>query len=244
MARMMMMTKTRPILCLNTAGNALQVGLWAGDVARGDGDWLFRYQQPVDSQRTHSALLFPVLQQAQDQTGIVPATYGGVAVCVGPGSFTGLRAGVTFARALGQQLNVPVYPLDQLTLLATLGLANWPPGQPVTVALNARRGRVYAATYAQTPAGLLETLASPAVRAVGELPAEGDLWVESDLLTAVPAADSPEAVFGGWLPQAMARLLPDTPAVPWSAVFPLYLQLPNITVSAGSMPATHSVASV
>jgi tRNA threonylcarbamoyl adenosine modification protein YeaZ len=60
-----------------------------------------------------------------------------VAVAVGPGSFTGLRAGVSFGLGLAIGLKVPIIPLPSLQLQAARSLA------PVVAATEAGRGRVY-----------------------------------------------------------------------------------------------------
>lgn len=62
-----------------------------------------------------------------------------VGVTVGPGSFTGLRVGLTFALGLGEALNRPVIGLSTLQALAhSIDRAG-----PVITAIDARRGQVY-----------------------------------------------------------------------------------------------------
>jgi len=66
----------------------------------------------------HSELLFPLLNQALDATGWQISDLQGIAVDRGPGSFTGIRIGITTARSLAQVLNIPlvgVVSLDGLT---------------------------------------------------------------------------------------------------------------------------------
>ena len=60
-----------------------------------------------------------------------------VAVATGPGSFTGLRVGVSFALGLAMGLRIPIVPLPTLELQAARS------DQPVTAVSDAGRGRFY-----------------------------------------------------------------------------------------------------
>jgi len=60
-----------------------------------------------------------------------------VAVATGPGSFTGLRVGVSFGLGLAMGLRIPIIPLPSLDLRAARS------DTPVTAVLEAGRGRVY-----------------------------------------------------------------------------------------------------
>ena len=74
------------------------------------------------------------------------ATLGRIAVTVGPGSFTGLRVGVSAARGLALALAVPAVGVTTLEALARPHLGALPEGLVLAV-LDARRGEVYAALY-------------------------------------------------------------------------------------------------
>ncbi|HZQ50427.1 MAG TPA: tRNA (adenosine(37)-N6)-threonylcarbamoyltransferase complex dimerization subunit type 1 TsaB [Candidatus Dormibacteraeota bacterium] len=65
------------------------------------------------------------------------AALTGVAVATGPGSFTGLRVGVSFGLGLAIGLRIPIYPLPTLRLQAARSDA------PVLAVSEAGRGRVY-----------------------------------------------------------------------------------------------------
>lgn len=66
-----------------------------------------------------------------------PRRLSGVGVALGPGSFTGLRAGVSFGVGLAMGRRVPLWGLDPLRLQAARS------AQPVTALVEAGRGRVF-----------------------------------------------------------------------------------------------------
>ena len=65
-----------------------------------------------------------------------------VYVAVGPGSFTGVRIGLTFAKVLAWSKKIPIVPISSLEVLAS-GYDN----EILVPILNARRGYVYAGIY-------------------------------------------------------------------------------------------------
>jgi tRNA threonylcarbamoyladenosine biosynthesis protein TsaB len=69
-----------------------------------------------------------------------------IGVGIGPGSFTGLRIGVSTARALAQGLGKPIAPVVSLEALA-LGVGDRDPERPRAAVIDARRGQVFAALY-------------------------------------------------------------------------------------------------
>jgi tRNA threonylcarbamoyladenosine biosynthesis protein TsaB len=71
------------------------------------------------------------------------ASLGLVAVGAGPGSYTGLRVGVTFVKTFCAETGVPAAAVSSLDVIA----ANAPGGRPVCVVVDARLGMVYTALY-------------------------------------------------------------------------------------------------
>lgn len=140
---------------------------------------------------THSEQLMPALQQAllavgepgdgpPSRTGV-----GGIAVAIGPGSYTGLRIGVTTAKTLAYAWGVPLVGIGTLEAMAfqAAGVASLQ-----GALISARRGRVYAALYRQPAAG-----ARP-VRPVAVL--EPDIYRFEAFLDALVAVGEPCTLVG------------------------------------------------
>ncbi len=100
----------------------------------------------------HLKDLLPMVGRLLESTGAAKSQLSHIAVSAGPGSFTGIRIGVSTARALAQALDIPCISVPTLDAFmykdnVTLGVNTMdcvPAGDPVVVGiLNARRGQVY-----------------------------------------------------------------------------------------------------
>jgi len=96
------------------------------------------------TKKTHSERLLPLVVALLGDIGLTASDLGGVAVAVGPGSFTGIRIGVATARALGQALKLSLVGVSTLEALASQ--ADYFPGL-VSPILDARRSQVYNAVF-------------------------------------------------------------------------------------------------
>jgi tRNA threonylcarbamoyladenosine biosynthesis protein TsaB len=99
----------------------------------------------------HTEQLVPSIQHLCAQTGTPLRSVTAVAVSIGPGMFTGLRAGVVTAKTLAHALDVPIVPVPTLDLVA------WPlrhTHKLLVPAIDARRHEVYCARYRPVPGGL------------------------------------------------------------------------------------------
>ncbi len=93
-----------------------------------------------DVGRGHAEALMPAI------AAVVCARGGevtGIAVDIGPGSFTGLRVGIAAARALGLAWDVPVTGVDSLALIAAAAFAGDDRLEQVVAVADAGRGQVY-----------------------------------------------------------------------------------------------------
>ena len=91
-----------------------------------------------------------------------------IAVDVGPGLFTGMRVGLSTAKALAQALRIPMIGISSLDLLA---FPNRHTDRVVVPVIDARKGEVFWAMYRQVPGGL-QQVAPPTVGPVDDLVAD------------------------------------------------------------------------
>jgi len=138
------------VLAINTATDAMGIGIAGPD---GCHEWT---TPPQAAGRGHSEALVPMVERLLAQAGRSVADLEGVAVVSGPGGFTGIRAGVVFAKALAHVRGLPIVGVDALEALAHSSAAH---GRVVAM-LDARRGMVFSAVWQFAAAGA--TLLRPA----------------------------------------------------------------------------------
>lgn len=113
-----------------------------------------RHELSRDIERLAAALL--------RQHGMAAADLAGVAVADGPGSFTGLRIGIAFAKGLCRAAGLRLYTAPSLMGAARAAARG---AESVVVEYDALRGEVFRAVYRFGPA--VEVLAAPALVASG-----------------------------------------------------------------------------
>ncbi|MDR3635727.1 MAG: tRNA (adenosine(37)-N6)-threonylcarbamoyltransferase complex dimerization subunit type 1 TsaB [Isosphaeraceae bacterium] len=112
---------------------------------------------PDPSQR-HGRNLIPAVRELLETAGLAPRDLGAIAVGLGPGSYTGLRIGVTAAKVLAYALGIPVVGLDSLEVLAGNAPAHV---RHVAVIADAQRGDLYTAEFTRRTAGAPLTRLTP-----------------------------------------------------------------------------------
>ncbi|MFP4475189.1 MAG: tRNA (adenosine(37)-N6)-threonylcarbamoyltransferase complex dimerization subunit type 1 TsaB [Desulfatibacillaceae bacterium] len=101
--------------------------------------------------RTHARHVMRAVEALYAQAGVGPKDLDGLAVTIGPGSFTGLRIGVATVQGLATALELDVAPVMTLDVLAAQAGGM---GDTVWAAMDARRGQVYVARYYFTSLGM------------------------------------------------------------------------------------------
>jgi tRNA threonylcarbamoyladenosine biosynthesis protein TsaB len=101
--------------------------------------------------RSHTASLPGLVERVLDEAGVRVEDVEGVAVSIGPGSFTGLRVGLALAKGIAFAGGLPVVGVPTLEGLAWV--ADAAPGDTICAALDARKQEVYAALFAAATAG-------------------------------------------------------------------------------------------
>ncbi len=90
-----------------------------------------------DGENYHSAYLISTIVKVLKEAGLTPNDLDIIATDIGPGSFTGIRACVTVARVLAQQLNIKAVGVSSLEILSEIL------GDNDLVALDARKNKAY-----------------------------------------------------------------------------------------------------
>lgn len=150
-----------------------------------------------------------------DARGLSVADLGGIAVGIGPGSYTGLRAAIAFARGLAHPSGLPLAAVVSVEAAARATLRAHPEATVVTVVLDARRDECYRADYARDGDWPVET-GAPRLVPVSEIDALGDSTA-SQIIVREP---DPEGYDVAALGRRRLMAGGDAPA----AVLPLYLK--------------------
>jgi tRNA threonylcarbamoyladenosine biosynthesis protein TsaB len=179
--------------------------------------------------------LADLCSQALTARGLVAADLCGVGVCVGPGSYTGLRVGLSFARGVALVDDLPTVGIGSLELLALAARSQGANGGIYAV-IGAGRDSVYAAAYQAGDGDAdLEEIATPHVVPLDELAAAAArfpgvvLCHENGFQPAAEIADRivvPEARVG-LLAVTAAQRLARLEGVPAEAVLPTYVGATN-----------------
>jgi len=125
----------RPVLALTTSTRRGGVALAHG------GELLFARSTQVGA--SHSTSLTRTVEEALGHAGLGLADLGAIVCDVGPGSFTGVRIGLSTARAWGWALGIPVVGAESLETLATAAARGLAEEGVVATAIGCRRGEVY-----------------------------------------------------------------------------------------------------
>lgn len=94
--------------------------------------------------KNHSIRLMPMINQLLEELELETSDLEAIAVAKGPGSYTGVRIGVTTAKSMAWALNLPLVGVSSLEALAWNGA--FFPGL-IFPLFDARRGQVYTGTY-------------------------------------------------------------------------------------------------
>ncbi len=120
--------------------------------------------------RQHTARVLPMVDELLLEASLSIADLDVIAVTTGPGSFTGLRIGVSIAQGLAYSCDVPIISLDTLEVMTTRFAARTKSSNNVIVALlDARMGDVTWSSYRVDEGGSLCILQSSTLSPLGQL---------------------------------------------------------------------------
>lgn len=124
------------ILAIDTALDACAAGVLDTDAGR------LIAQESQAMKRGHAEALMPLIARVMKASGVAFTSLDRIAATTGPGSFTGLRVGLSAARGIGLAAGRPVVGLTTLTAYAAPVVAQ-NAAQPVISAIDARHDHVY-----------------------------------------------------------------------------------------------------
>lgn len=142
------------LLCLETSSPA-------GGVAIVE-DGIMRAELIVNSSETYSRRIFASIESLFAQLHLDWQALNGIAVCVGPGSFTGIRIGIATAKGIALALGIGIKGVLSLDALA-MNACSIDTNSVLVPAIDAKRGQIYTAIYESrdnnTPHRLCEPVA-------------------------------------------------------------------------------------
>jgi tRNA threonylcarbamoyladenosine biosynthesis protein TsaB len=213
------------ILAIDTALDACAAAVLDTEAGR----LIARESQPM--KRGHAEALMPLIARVMDVSGVGFAALDRIAVTTGPGSFTGLRVGLSAARGIALAASKPVVGLTTLTAYAAAAVSET--GQhPIISAIDARHDHVYFQVVAGNGSSLIRPRVAPVAEAleaarfgapilVGNAAAIlGERWpADAPEPMQVDPQPAPDIAWVAWLGAAVA---PETaPARPY------YLRAPD-----------------
>lgn len=135
------------VLAIDTSNNSLGVAVINGEQVIGE--------YITNLKKNHSVRVMPAIEKLLQDCEMKPADIEKIVVAKGPGSYTGVRIGVTIAKTLAWTLNIPLVGISSLLVLAA-GTGRYFTGG-VSPLFDARRGQIYTGLY-QYQNGRLHTL--------------------------------------------------------------------------------------
>ena len=124
------------ILGIDTSSNASSVAVIE------DNKLICEYT--VNTKTTHSQKLMPMIENMLSMSEVNIKDIDAIAICIGPGSFTGLRIGMATAKAIAHVNNLPIIGVNSLEILASnMNLCD----KKICSILDAQRNQVYTGKY-------------------------------------------------------------------------------------------------
>lgn len=133
------------ILAIDTSNEALGIALYQNEQI------IAEYVSI--SKKKHSTRLMPAIVQMMDNADIEPRNLKKVVVAIGPGSYTGVRIGLSIAKTLAWSLNIPIVGISSLEALSLQAKSHH---QLICPFFDARRGLVFTGLYDENGENIIE----------------------------------------------------------------------------------------
>jgi len=184
--------------------------------------------------RGHAEVLMPMLAEVMAEAGRPFAALDGLAVTLGPGTFTGVRVGLSAMRGLALALDLPVLGLATLHTMAASADPTALAGRPILVAVDARRDSYYCQAFdaAGVPQGPPQALSLTAAQALHPTGPVAVIGTGGPALAAANGRFSPLDQPAHPLPHGLVAVTAQTAWADWPRDLPLpvYLRPPDATL--------------
>lgn len=166
----------------------------------------------INRLKSHSLVILPAVDELLTEAACSPAEIDAISYDCGPGAFTGLRIGLSFAQGLALGWNKPLLPIGSLECLAQATFALQPSLTQVVTLLDARMGEFYAAVFTRTETGF-KAIKEPFLCAYQE--ADGQLGAYADTHSALVGLGAREVAteFSAQFAYVDASMNPDATAM-------------------------------
>ena len=224
------------ILAIDTALDACAAGVLDTETGK------LVAQESIAMKRGHAEALMPLIARVMKASGLAFAALDRIAVTTGPGSFTGLRVGLSAARGLALAANKPVVGVTTLSAYAAPALSE-SGEQPVITAIDARHDQVYFQAVSGNGSSLIRPRVAPIEEALGAsrfgaphllgnaARMLADRWPVHALPPfKVDAQPAPDIAWVAWLGAAVS---PNT-----APARPFYLRAPDAKLPKDPLPRT------
>lgn len=205
------------ILSVETAMDGVGVGYYNAAT----GASVSVYEKTV---RGQAEIVVPMVQQLLEDAGVTFADLNAVVTVLGPGSFTGVRLGLSVVKSFRLALDIPVFGVSTLQALAR----QYGAGAMVCVVLETRRSDYYVQLFdvAGIPISQGQSLEGEGVDAL--LGGRDDYVMIGNAVARYSGQESALAVID---PAFLARMLADFPDVLSDDLAPIYLRDADVSVS-------------
>ncbi|WP_413693236.1 tRNA (adenosine(37)-N6)-threonylcarbamoyltransferase complex dimerization subunit type 1 TsaB [Psychromonas sp. KJ10-2] len=226
------MSSSLNILCIDSSTEACSVALATNDTTT---------HHFMLAPREHTQKILPTVNDVVKQANLTLADIDVIAYGQGPGSFTGVRIGISIAQGLAYGLEKKMVGVSTLQAMAQQALVNNPNCQSVYAAIDARMGEVYFAQYINQhdvmtlqekevvikPEALIEQYQTQGLSIESKSTLVGTGWAAyPELLAYFEVCQQTEILYpdAQFMLTAAAQLIADNQAVNPESATPVYLR--------------------
>lgn len=168
-------TKSPIMLAMDTSTASLTIAVTEGERLLGS--------RHAIAERNHSRYLVPYIHELLQSLHLAPHQIDALCVGAGPGSYTGVRIGITVAKTMGWTLSRPVYTVSSLAALASGAYRQWTDNPQVEEQIyeandttldwviplvDARRKQVFTGLYVVGDSGSIQSIVDDGIRLMSE----------------------------------------------------------------------------